>query len=307
VNDKLTVPAALAVLAFGVLVLIPIFNVFLAVPAAAGLILLLTDKRFPIGAAAAIVAMAVSFAIGGSVVLYMTLLLVVLPGAIIAACIRANKDAVSSVFIALAPILVLSVVFFASVGETEPFFQEIRPDLESDFRMMAEKLGLDNDNGEQFEQAVEMSMNFTGYMIRFMPALFLMIFTLISAAAYMLAGYGFKREGRYLLPLPRYDHWKIREFVMVIFGVGLILVLLGNGIIEDVGENVALYTFFLFSFGGISIVEYMLRKQKAAWYIKALVYFGIVIMNIYSAIILGIAGLIDSHFDFRRLRALRIG
>ena len=273
----------------------------------AGLILLLTDRRFPVGAAAAIVAMAVSFAIGGSVVLYMTVLLVVLPGAIIAACVRFNKDAVFSIFIVLVPIALLCLVYFAQVGDTESFFQDRWPEIESDFRTMAEDLGLKPESEEVFEQAVDLTREFMRYLLRFLPALVLTVFTIISAGAYILAGYGFKREGRYLLPLPRYNHWKIKEFVMVIFGVGLIFVLLGNGIVEDVGENVALYTFFLFSFGGISIVEYILRKQKVAWYIKALVYFGIVIMNIYSAIILGIAGLIDSHFDFRRLRALRIG
>ncbi|HER00181.1 MAG TPA: DUF2232 domain-containing protein [candidate division Zixibacteria bacterium] len=306
-NDKLTVPAVIAVLAFGVLGLFQILNVFLAVPAVAGLVLLLTDKRLPIGAFAAIGALALALTVGGSYLLYETILLVVLPGAIIAACVRANKDAIFSVFIVMVPILVLSLIFLAGVGETELFFQEIKPDLEKDFRVMAERLGFESGSDGSFEEYVDMSMKMMKLMIRFLPAIFMTIFTLISAGAYMLAGYAFKREGRYLLPFPRFDHWKIKEFVMIIFGLGLLLILISDGVAEDIGENAAMYTFLLFSFGGLSIVEYNLRKRNASKAVRVIAYVGIAILNIYSAIILGIAGLIDSHFDFRRLRALRIG
>ncbi len=306
-NDKLTVPAVIAVLAFGVLGLFQILNVFLAVPAVAGLILLFTDRRLPIGVVAAIGTLAISFAIGGSYLMYEAALLVVVPGAIIAGCVRLNKDAVFSVFIVLVPILALSLIFLGSVGETESFFQEIKPDLEQDFRMMAERLGFESGSDGSFEEYVELSMKMMNYMIRFLPAISLTIFTFISAGSYMLAGYAFRREGRYLLPFPRFDHWKIREYVMIIFGLSLLLVLFFNGVVEDIGENAAVYTFILFSFGGLSIVEYILRKRNVSKAVRGLVYVGIAILNIYSAIILGIAGLIDSHFDFRRLRALRIG
>lgn len=306
-KDKLTVLALVAVLAFGILGIFQILNVLLAIPAIAGLIMLLTDKRWPIGLMAAAGCLGLAFSIGGEYLLLETVMLVILPSAIITVCIRANKEPAFAMAMVLVPVLILSIVFFAGLGETGTYFEKIRPTLESDFRTVAEKVGLGDGNAEIVDEYIDLSMKTMSYMVRFMPAIIMTIFTVLAAVSYKLAEYGFKREGRYLIPFPAFRHWKIKADVLIVFGIGLMMVILGGGIVRDIGENTALFTFILFSFGGLSLIEAMLQKKKATGLLKFMVYFSLVILNIYGAIVLGVMGLIDSHFDFRRLRAIRIG
>ncbi len=306
-KDKLTVHALVAVLAFGLLGIFQILNVLLAIPAIAALIMLLTDRRWPTGLAAAAGCLGLAFSIGGEYLFLETVMLVILPSAIITFSIRTNKQPIFAMVMVLVPVLILTVIFFAGIGETGAYFEKIRPTLESDFRTVAEKVGFGGGNAQNVDEYIEISMKTMNYMIRFMPAIFLTIFTFLAAASYKLAEYGFKREGRYLIPFPAFRHWKIKSDVLIIFGLGLMMVILGGGIIRDIGENTAMYTFILFTFGGLSLIEAMLQKKKATGLLKFLVYFSLVILNIYGAIFLGAMGLIDSHFDFRRLRAIRIG
>jgi hypothetical protein len=306
-QGKLTVHALVAVLAFGLLGIFQILNILLAIPAVAGLIMLLTDRRWPLGLAAAAGCLGLAFSIGGEYLLMETIILVILPSAIITLCIKANKEPAFAIVMVLVPILILIIIFFASVGESGAYFERIRPTLENDFREMAGKVGLGAGSVQSVDEYIELSMKTMKYMIRFLPAIIMTIFTALAALAYKLAEYGFKQEGKYLIPFPAFRHWKIKDNVLIIFGIGLMMVILGGGIIRNIGENTALYTFVLFSFGGLSLVEALLQKQKASGLLKFLVYLSIVILNIYGAVVLGTMGLIDSHFDFRRLRAIRIG
>jgi Predicted membrane protein (DUF2232) len=309
-KNKLTTPAVIAVLGFGLLGFLQIFIIPLSIPAITGLVILLTDRRLMIGLGAALGCLILSFLTGGSFLAIETAFIVLLPAAIIAICIRLNKQSVSTVFITVLPVLILILFFYLSYGDSTSYYDEIAPVLEEDFDELSEilsvkeKLGVSEVEYEGFKDSYLSTIRL---MIRFMPALILTSVTIIAALAYILIGYCFKREGRYLLTFPSLRGWKIDERVMIVFGIAMLTVIIGNGMIANIGENIALYLFIMFSFGGLSLLEFHMQKRKFGRLFKFLVYFSLIIFNYYAAIVVGFLGLIDSHFDFRRLRAVKIG
>jgi hypothetical protein len=239
-----------------------------------------------------------------------SIFLVILPATIITICIRMNKLPVFTVSMVVVPIVLLSILYFAQVGETQSYFDQIAPTLEEQFHEAYETLGISEKLGistDEYERLTEDYLHFAKIVIRFLPALMLLVFTVIGAGAYMLTRYCFKREGRYLLAFPRIDSWKINERILVLLGVSLLVVLIGGGLIDDIGENMALFSFALMSFGGLSLLEFFMQRRKFSSLMKGVIYFSLVVFHLYSGVLLGVLGIIDSHYDFRRLRAARIG
>ena len=309
-KGNLTLPAFFAVIAFGVLGITQVLNIPLAIISIAGLVVLLTDRRIGIGLAAAGGCLLIAFLVGKEMLLVESVFLVIIPAVIISICIRLNKLPVFTVSMVVVPIVLLSILYFAQVGETQAYFDEIAPTLEEQFHEAYETLGISEKLGttpDEYEQLTEDYLYFAGMIIRFLPALMLLIFTVIGVAAYMLAAYCFRREGRYLLAFPRIDSWKIDEKVLILLGVALTIVLISTGLIANIGENAALFSSSLMSFGGFSLLQSFMQRRKFSRLMKGVIYFCLVIFHIYSGVVLGILGIIDSHFDFRRLRAARIG
>jgi len=309
-KGNLTLPAFFAVIAFGVLGIMQVLNIPLAIISIAGLVVLLTDRRVGIGLAAAGGCLLIAFLVGKEMLLVESVFLVIIPAVVISICIRLNKLPVFTVSMVVVPIVLLSILYFAQVGETQAYFDEIAPTLEEQFHEAYETLGISEKLGitpDEYEQLTEDYLYFAGMIIRFLPALLLVIFTVIGAAAYMLVAYCFGREGRYLLAFPRIDSWKIDERVLILLGAALLILLVGRGLIANIGENVALFSFSLMSFGGFSLLESYMKRRKFSRLMKGVIYFCLVIFHLYSGVVLGILGIIDSHFDFRRLRAARIG
>ena len=275
-KSKLTLPAVFAVVAFGVLGFLQVLNAILAIASIAGLVVLLTDRRYPIGIASAAGCLLISYLLGREMLLAESVFLVVLPGIIISICIRLNKQPVKAIFAVILPIILLSVVYFTRIGNTAEYYNEIAPEVKEQFGEIFITLEIDKKLGlspEKIDQLTDDYMYFVKTIIRFMPGLMLILFTVIGTLAYKLTEFCFRREDRYLIAFPRFDHWKIDERMLLLFGIALLVVILGNGLIQDIGENVALYVFSLLTFGGLSLLENFMQRKKFKRLFKGLIYF----------------------------------
>ncbi len=309
-NRHITIAAVAIVIGFGIFSIMQVFNIPLAVMAVASLVYLFTGKQVNFGIAAAAIAMIFAYMLAGQLLLLEVFFLAVLPAIIIAVCVRAGKAPDVTVLYAVSPALIISLIFLIGLGPTEELFQRQEESLRQSFRDTNEDFGLLERfevSEEEYREIEDSSLAFIKLLFRFGPALLMISFTLIAALGYMLASYFIEKEGRYIRRFPKFTAWKINERMLIAFGVALLAVILANGLVEDIGENAALYIMVLFSFAGLSLMESFLQKKKVGVLPKIIVYVCLVLLHFYGALIMAAAGLLDSHFDFRRLRAAQIG
>jgi len=309
-GSRLTVPALLSLAVYSLLSILQILNLPLAVPAIAGLTLLLTDKRFSLGVFAGLSTLLVTYLIGGSILCLESLFLVILPATVMAICIKVNKSSVYTLVLMVVPFVLVAIAFYAAVGDSADYIEEIKPGLRADLMIMIEDMNIQerfNLTDSNLEDFTESYLGMIAKVLRFFPAIILASMTAVSALAYMLCAYYYRREGRFLFPFPSVDKWKIEERLIIVIGFGMLLVILGSKMFANVGENITAYMAVLFSIGGLSLLEFYMRGWKFSRFLRFVIYLCVAILNIYAGVILAVAGLLDSHFDFRHVRAAKIG
>lgn len=309
-KDRLTIPAVVTVISFGGLAVLQLLNIPLAIVAIAALVYLAAGRQFAAALVSATGSLLLSALAGGQVLVIENVILVILPAAILSFAIRANLSARVAVFLVLIPVVIASVVYFANVGSTDRYYAEIKPQIEQDFNRMTSEINIQgnlNLSDEQMQDVRDNYFGFVRFLVKYLPGLLLISFLTIAGAAYLLLQYLFEKRKMYIRKLPRFPVWKMPEGLLLLFGISLLIVLLASGLPEDIGENMALFCFALFTLSGLSNVEFFMQKQKFSKFVRFLIYFALFIFNIYGALILGIIGLADSHFDFRRVRAAQIG
>jgi len=309
-KSRLTLMACAAVILFGVVGVFQVANLLIAIISLAALAFLLADHRYPLGLAAAMAALAASWFMGNAFLAMETVILVIVPAVIMAMCIRANKPAPQTIIFMVIPALVLATLFFAEVGHPAAYFNRIEPQMERDFIDLITTLGVKDGlhmAEDEFGIFVDRYMNATRLVFRFLPAIFLTSYLLISVLSYRLVGWAIRSENRYLLILPPFLGWKLDERLLLPLGLALALGLYGGGVLSAVGENAALFLFALFVLGGLSLIEFVVRKNNLHRMIRIAIFAGLILFHYYAALVVGTAGALDSHFDFRRLRAARLG
>jgi uncharacterized protein YybS (DUF2232 family) len=96
------------------------------------------------------------------------------------------------------------------------------------------------------------------------------------------------------------DHWQAPDVLVwgvIVSGFALFFV---SGGIKLVAMNVLIVLLFVYLFQGLSIVLFFLNKYKAPTWMRAGIYFLIVIQQFFLAAV-ALAGLFDQWFDFRRI------
>ncbi len=123
-----------------------------------------------------------------------------------------------------------------------------------------------------------------------------------------LLGYQLSREAAvYRIPPLRFIWWKMPEWTLIPLALAVILVLLEQPVLKAIGWNSLLILFVLYSLCGLALLEYWLRRRALRPRLKFLVYLGIFLTQIVGAVLMPLAALFDTKFDFRRIRARRLG
>ena len=77
--------------------------------------------------------------------------------------------------------------------------------------------------------------------------------------------------------------------------------------VKIAADNILLVLSFFYAVCGLALIEHLLRKLQLPTFIKIIFYFGLLLMQVPGMIIASIAGLFDSYFDFRKVRAHTLG
>ena len=87
----------------------------------------------------------------------------------------------------------------------------------------------------------------------------------------------------------------------------LFIALALKGVWKTSAYNAILIMCIFYAVSGFALIEYVLRKLRLPIGIKIVFYLGLAFSGYFGVIIPAIAGLADSHFDFRKIRARTVG
>ena len=114
------------------------------------------------------------------------------------------------------------------------------------------------------------------------------------------------RADRYFPGFGPFIYWKIPDRVLYLLGIVLTarLTLEGTRVAAD---NLLFVLAFCYAVGGLALIEHLLRRLQLPIMIKIVFYLGLFLMQVPGLILTSAAGLFDSYFDFRRVRAHTLG
>lgn len=159
-------------------------------------------------------------------------------------------------------------------------------------------LSLSIANNQQIFSSLEAVVYWT---IRLAPGIFFTLFTAMVVFSYLGATYIAPYFGGILPRFKPVFLWKASELWWIPLGLSLLFVLLGGHWFKVIGENLLVFFVHFYAFFGICIVEFYFRSFKISGWIRLIIYIFFTMTIIVAIPILGILGLIDSRFDFRKV------
>jgi uncharacterized protein YybS (DUF2232 family) len=123
----------------------------------------------------------------------------------------------------------------------------------------------------------------------------------------VLVEWYFTRRDSYFPGFGRFIYWKMPEKLLYLWVVAILIRLIWDGPAQMVADNALLIFVSFYSVTGLSLIDYGLRKLRLPKLIRIIFYLGLFFMQIPGLIAAAAAGLFDSYFDFRKVRAHSLG
>lgn len=99
---------------------------------------------------------------------------------------------------------------------------------------------------------------------------------------------------------PEYQCWRLPDMLIWLLIVAVILLLVGNGHLEQVGYSLAVVAGLLYFFQGVATFAHLLHRWHVPAFWRAVLYF-FVAVQVYGMLLLTVIGVADTWADFRRL------
>jgi len=139
-------------------------------------------------------------------------------------------------------------------------------------------------------------------VLRVQPAIELVSLLLTFVLAYRLSqtmAPRFELELSAPLPLPLWRPWDELIWVLIAaLGLGL----LGSGLMADLALNLMVVTGVLYGAQGLAVLRFFAQRQGVPLLIELSFYFGLLLVAGLAFLLLAGLGLLDTWFDWRRLR-----
>ncbi|MFH1700846.1 MAG: DUF2232 domain-containing protein [Candidatus Zixiibacteriota bacterium] len=123
----------------------------------------------------------------------------------------------------------------------------------------------------------------------------------------VLVEWYFTKRDSYFPGFGRFVYWKMPEKSLYFWTAAIMIRLLWTGTAQMIADNALLIFVSFYSVTGLSLIEYGLRKLRLPKLIRIIFYIGLFFMQIPGLIAAAAAGLFDSYFDFRKVRAHSLG
>jgi len=162
-------------------------------------------------------------------------------------------------------------------------------------------------NQEAINTMVDQLVFFMRLVMRLLPGLLIMSGVGQLFLAFLLADWYFTRRDSYFPGFGPFIYWKIPEKLLYLLGAVLIIRLIAGGGAEMAADNAIFVLLVCYAVCGLSLIEHFLRRLRLPVLVRVIFYVGLTFMHIPGLIATSVAGLFDSYFDFRKVRAHTLG
>ncbi|KPJ51072.1 MAG: hypothetical protein AMJ41_00410 [candidate division Zixibacteria bacterium DG_27] len=298
-KSRIALVAAVVVLLYGFLSNLLVINYLWGILSAAGLIFLAANFQPALAAA-----------VGGFVTLQLVLfqglpqsttflLSICLPALLIGYLARRHRGGFRAIFWGLIPALALVGLFLTAYSEVSTSVSLTIEAWLDEFALQASEMG---QSQELLEELTSDLRDFGRILVELLPSLLLLSVLFNLTVAYFLSCKLGSKVGYHIPPLPRFSRWRLSDYSLGMVLLGAIFSLLHNPGVRIVGHNLLAFSAGLYFFVGFSVAEFFLVKLEVPRLLKLLFYLLIFLGQVLSLILLGVLGLFDSWFDFRKLR-----
>lgn len=288
---------------------VPIASYLLEVIMAVALTVMVIENRMVLVLAGAVVGLLISFIpnlAGLPMLFYLPLWLeAVLPPIFLGILISRGWSAGKSFFLASLLIALFTYVLYEQTSGL--LVQQIEEIGKSAGQTVAATLTTRGYTPEVINEWLDALSNTTVLIERLLSGMLIMGNIVQLFIALLLVEVYYARRNSYFPGFGPFIYWKVPEKLFYLLGVVLLARLLFNEEVRLVADNLLFMLSFIYAVGGLSLIEHLLRKLKLPLLVKILFYFGLLLMQLPGLIVACLAGLFDSYFDFRRVRAHSLG
>ena len=304
---------------FGVLWSFPILNVVSAIPAIAGLMLVVSRlgylRALLLSISALILAILVGFAIKGIELAVFGALLVsviaIIPGIAMGVAARSFSAPIKTVLYGCIPIILIaamSIIFYSNLesittdivrnfNASMVTYLDDNPGMSS---LLTQRYGAEADAREKFLDETDKIIT---YLVQVMPGFMIFAFMAIVIISLVLAGRMALPFGIMVPTLRSFYLWKASEWWLLPTFLGLVLIFVGGDLGKYLGSNILVVTGHVYAFAGLAYIEAFLRRISAPLIIRIAVYILLLLGSLPSMVFMAVLGLLDSRFGFRRENA----
>lgn len=306
--------------------LVLLFNLFYWIPpsmwaftiaASASLIFLLASRKIYIGAAVCLISLALLAVsagfLPGTSRYYHTgyaLMMLYIPASIMAFGIRRGLSAPRSQVFAIAPFTMLVILYMLDVGGVKTGLGLILDEMSEsviEWYRAAIQTFPQKITPEEMNLLKESIRSMFDFFYRFFPGLMLCWAAGMNIMAYYFAGMMIRMEGGYYRQLREFRQWKVGTTSMILLAAGLLIWIIGFEPLQPYTENLLFVLGVVYMICGFSVIEYYLKKKRIHTALRIAVYILLILSGWFGGGIAAALGLVDSHFDYRRVKAREIG
>jgi uncharacterized protein YybS (DUF2232 family) len=125
--------------------------------------------------------------------------------------------------------------------------------------------------------------------------------------AFLTTIWYYTRRDSYFPGFGPFIYWKMPEKVLYGLGAFLVIRLIAEGTLKIAADNAIFILLTIYAVCGLALIEHLLRRMRLPMLVRAIFYVGLLLMQVPGLVITSGAGLFDSYFDFRKVRAHTLG
>jgi len=142
---------------------------------------------------------------------------------------------------------------------------------------------------------------------RFFAGLVICWAAAMNIAAYYFAGMMIRKDGGFCRELRDFVLWKLGVASMVLLAIALLLRVIGIESTVPFADNLLFILGVSYMVAGFAVIEYYLKRKRIHTALRIAFYVALLLSGRIGGFLAALIGLVDSHFDFRRVRAQQIG
>lgn len=164
-------------------------------------------------------------------------------------------------------------------------------------------------DADTIERFIDQARFMTRVLVRLLPAMMILSGIAQLFAAFLATDWYYTSRDSYFPGFGPFVYWKVPEKALYLLGVVLIVRLMIGGTAQAAADNIAFMAMIVYVVCGLALIEYALRRLRLPAVVRILFYLGmgVLLIQVFGLIVTAIAGMFDSYFDFRKVRARTIG